>query len=150
MCNISIKTKTEFFFGGAKVGKIKMCITQILNHPKDEKYYLTIVDSCVSDYTEEVPNVDENNNVIGTKTLTKEHLLGEVERHLEFSYKELNNLATALKLDRKKFKSETEFINEMFRQGLYAVTVQECQAGLLGEPGKGRYQTTAADWIIVR
>lgn len=150
MCNISVKTKENFFFGGAKVGKIKMSITQITNIPSEDKYHLTIVDSCVNDYTEEIPEVDDNNEVIGSKKVVKENVLGKIERNLEFTYDELNRLSSALKLDRKKFNSETDFINEMFRQGLYIVTVQECQAGLLGEAGKGRYQTTAKDWEIVR
>ena len=150
MCNISIKTKKEFFFGGAKKDKIKMCITQITNIPSEDKYHLTIVDSCVNDYIEEIPEVDENNVIIGSKKVVKENVLGKIERNLEFTYNELNHLSSALKLDRSKFDNETDFINELFRQGLYAVTVNECKAGLLGEKNKGRYQTTATDWEIVR
>lgn len=150
MSNITIKTKKEFFFGGAKKDKIKMCITKTVNIPAEEKYYLTIVDSCVSDYKEEFPEVDADNNVIGVKTINRERVLGFIEREISLTYGELNELAQNLKLDRSKIANETEFINETIRQGLYAITVNECKAGLLGEKGKGRYQTTATDWEIVR
>ena len=150
MCNISVKTKEEFFFGGAKTGKIKMCIEKIVNVPKEERYYLTIVDRCVKEREALYPQTDETDAVVGTQTILEEEVLVAIERDLSFSYQELNALSQLLKLDKSKFKNETDYINEMFRQGLYAVTTQECQNGLLGEAGKGRYQTTAIDWEIVR
>ncbi len=150
MCNITIKTTKEFFFGGAKKGIIKMCITEKLDKPEDEKYYLKIVDSCVKEREELRPKVDETGAVIGTETIIEEDVLGSIERYLTFTYAELNAIAKALNLNIKYFENITDFINELFRQGFLFVTVNECKAGILGEKGKGRYQTTAPDWVIVR
>ena len=48
-----------------------------------------------------------------------------VREDLSFGYEQLNALAQVLKIDKSQFTSETDYINELFRQGLYVVTIQE-------------------------
>ena len=57
-------------------------------------------------------------------------------------------LGKILQLKDSDFPSLTDYINELFRQGLLITTQQECQKGISGE-GKGMYFSEAQDWIIV-
>ena len=129
---ISVKTNKEFFFGGAKIGFIKMTIDSITNLPKERKYNLVITDSCYKEVSERQPFAQED---------------GSVEMRDVVIQREIGSI---VKSDKSQFESDTDYINELFRQGLYVVTIQECKQGLLGVKGKGRYQTEAADWSIVR
>lgn len=63
---ISVKTNKVFFFGGAKIGFIKMTIDSITNLPKERKYNLVITDSC---YKEVSKNQRDNTLSFAGKVL---------------------------------------------------------------------------------
>ena len=147
---ISVKTNKEFFFGGAKIGFIKMTIDSITNLPKERKYNLVITDSCYKEVSERQPFAQEDGSVEMRDVIIQREIGSIVREDLSFGYEQLNALAQVLKIDKSQFESETDYINELFRQGLYVVTIQECKQGLLGVKGKGRYHTEAAYWSIVR
>ena len=115
---ISVKTNKEFFFGGAKIGFIKMTIDSITNLPKERKYNLVITDSCYKEVSERQPFAQEDGSVEMRDVIIQREIGSIVREDLSFGYEQLNALAQVLKIDKSQFESETDYINELFRQGL--------------------------------
>ncbi len=144
---IAIETKRELFFGQNKSGFIRMNIDLIINNPSREEYTLKIVDSCLKKEVLSHP-MENDAGVIQMQEETIERELIKTERYVTYTYDDVKKLAGYLKLDKSKFSSEVEYINELFRQGLLAITLQECKDGISGK-GKGMYQSEIKDWALV-
>lgn len=143
---IAIRTKTKKQFPPKFLGFIEMEIDLIQNNVAEQSYSLRIKDSCI-----DITNRTETNEQGKEVTTQEEIVLTSMYRDLKsYSYDEVNTLSKMLQLDRSKFKSETEYINELFRKGLLITTQKECVDGLGGAPGLGMFFTEASDWEIVR
>ena len=143
---IAIRTKTKKQFPPKFLGFIEMEIDLIQNNVADQLYSLRIKDSCI-DVAESTETNEQGEGV----TKQEEIVLISMYRDLKtYTYEEVDFLSKMLQLDRSKFKSETEYINELFRKGLLITTQKECVDGLGGAPGLGMFFTEASDWEIVR
>ena len=124
-----------------------MEIDLVQNKPKEEVYELRIVDTCTDVVLEKTPVFNIQGEVEEEeKEVVK--VLGTNIRSKSYTYQELSQLGQILNLNISNFPSLTDYINELFRQGLLITTQQECQKGISGE-GKGMYFSEAQDWIIV-
>lgn len=160
MSKIAIVSTEKLQFPPASIGFVEMNIDLIQNKPQQKIYELRIIDTCF-DWVEETyrepiitPSEIEGEPPTITysdeeKTRTVKKILGSQTRLRTYTYEKLSQLATALNMDKKKFKFETEYINELFRQGLFIMTQQECAENLSGE-GLGMYFSRANVWVIVR
>ena len=144
---IAIQSNKKLQFPPASVGFIKMEIDLVQNKPKEEVYELRIVDTCTDVVLEKTPVFNIQGEVEEEeKEVVK--VLGTNVRSKIYTYQELSQLGQILKLNVSDFPSLTDYINELFKQGLLITTQQECQKGISGE-GKGMYFSEAQDWIIV-
>ena len=144
---IAIQSNKKLQFPPASVGFIKMEIDLVQNKPKEEVYELRIVDTCTDVVLEKTPVFNIQGEVEEEeKEVVK--VLGTNIRSKSYTYQELSQLGQILNLNISNFPSLTDYINELFRQGLLITTQQECQKGISGE-GKGMYFSEAQDWIIV-
>ena len=124
-----------------------MEIDLIQNKPKEEVYELRIVDTCTDVVVEKTPILNIQGEIEEEeKEVVK--VLGTNVRSKIYTYQELSQLGQILKLNVSNFPSLTDYINELFKQGLLITTQQECQKGISGE-GKGMYFSEVQDWIIV-
>ena len=144
---IAIQSTKKLQFPPASVGFVTMEIDLIQNKPKEELYELRIIDTCTDSVIEKiaVPNIQGEIEEQSAEVLK---VLGTNIRSKSYTYEELSQLGQILKLNVSNFPSLTDYINELFRQGLLITTQQECQKGISGE-GKGMYFSEAQDWIIV-
>ena len=144
---IAIKSNKKLQFPPASVGYVTMEIDLIQNKPKEELYELRIIDTCTDSVIEKisVPNIQGEIEEQSTEVLK---VLGTNIRTKSYTYEELSQLGQILKLNVSNFPSLTDYINELFRQGLLIITQQECQKGISGE-GKGMYFSEVQDWILV-
>ena len=124
-----------------------MEIDLVQNKPKEEVYELRIVDTCTDVVVEKTPILNIQGEIEEEeKEVVK--VLGTNVRSKIYTYQELSQLGQILKLNVSNFPSLTDYINELFKQGLLITTQQECQKGISGE-GKGMYFSEVQDWIIV-
>lgn len=159
MSKIAIVSTEKLQFPPASIGFVEMNIDLIQNKPQQKIYELRIIDTCF-DWVEETyrepiitPSETEGEPPTITysdeeKTRTVKKILGSQTRLRTYTYEQLSELAKILNLDRSKFETETDYINELFRQGLFIMTQQECQQGISGE-GKGMYFSRTNQWEIV-
>ena len=144
---IAIQSNKKLQFPPASVGFIKMEIDLVQNKPKEEVYELRIVDTCTDVVVEKTPILNIQGEIAEEeKEVVK--VLGTNVRSKIYTYQELSQLGQILKLNVSDFPSLTDYINELFKQGLLITTQQECQKGISGE-GKGMYFSEVQDWIIV-
>lgn len=144
---IAIQSNKKLMFPPASAGYVTMEIDLIQNKPKEELYELRIIDTCTDSVIEKiaVPNIQGEIEEQSAEVLK---VLGTNIRSKNYTYEELSQLGKILQLNVLDFSSLTDYINELFRQGLLITTQQECQKGISGE-GKGMYFSEAQDWIIV-
>lgn len=121
---IAIKSKKDLMFPPSYRGIVTMKIDLIQNKPEEEVYELRIIDTCMKG-----EDSQKGNEVVRFKTMT---------------YDELDQLAAILNVDMSDKTKLRENINELFRQGLFAITQQECLKG------EGMYFSEVQDWEIVR
>lgn len=159
MSRIAIISTKKLPFPPTRRGVVMMDIELIQILPHEEKYELTIIDRCLAIEQEKIntPIYKKNeetgeNDIVGYKEETVERVV-EVDKKYRpgktFTFKQLDQLSAMLKLNREQFPSETQYINEMFRQGLIIVTQKECMDGLSGE-GTGMYFSKRNEWKIYR
>lgn len=147
---IAIRTKTKKQFPPASVGFIEMEIDLIQNNPVEESYGLRIKDSCIDIVEETIQETNEEMEGITERKIQKEVVLQSHYRPIKvYTYNELNWLSKALNLNKDDFENESQYINELFRQGLLLTTQKECRDGISGE-GLGMYFTRAEEWEILR
>lgn len=142
---IAIRSKKELFFGEAKAGFIRMEIDEIINKPSTQMYTLKIIDTCFKEVEEEVEVWNEAEGVMKTEKIKDERIQGQKTRYVSYSYDHVKGLAAILKLNKSKFPSEVEYINELFKKGLLIVTQKECVESLAGYDNKGMYLSEATD-----
>jgi hypothetical protein len=145
---IAIRSNKELFFGEAKSGFIRMEIEEIINRPASQTYTLRIVDTCFKEIEEEIEVWSETEKVMKTEKIKDERLQGQKTRYVSYSYNQVKILAEVLKLNKSKFPSEVEYINELFKLGLLIVTQKECKDSLAGYENKGMYLSEATDWEL--
>lgn len=145
---IAIRSNKELFFGEAKAGFIRMEIEEIINRPATQTYTLRIVDTCFKEIEEEIEVWNETEGVMKTERIKDERTQGQKTRYVSYSYDQFKILAKVLKLDKSKFPSEVEYINELFKLGLLIVTQKECKESLAGYENKGMYLSEMADWEL--
>lgn len=145
---IAIRSNKELFFGEAKLGFIRMEVEEIINRPASQTYTLRIVDTCFKEIEEEIEVWNETEGVMKTEKIKDERIQGQKTRYVSYSYNHIKGLADALKLDKSKFPSEVEYINELFKLGLLIVTQKECKESLAGYENKGMYLSEATDWEL--
>lgn len=145
---IAIRSNKELFFGEAKAGFIRMEIEEIINRPSTQTYALRIVDTCFKEIEEEVEVWNETEGVMKTEKIKDERIQGHKTRYVSYSYDQVKILAEVLKLNKSKFPSEVEYINELFKLGLLIVTQKECKESLTGYENKGMYLSEATDWEL--
>nr|DAM87551.1 MAG TPA: hypothetical protein [Bacteriophage sp.] len=145
---IAIRSNKELFFGEAKAGFIRMEIEEIINRPSTQTYTLRIVDTCFKEIEEEVEVWNETEGVMKTEKIKDERIQGHKTRYVTYSYNQVKILAEVLKLNKSKFQSEVEYINELFKLGLLIVTQKECKESLAGYENKGMYLSEATDWEL--
>ena len=144
---IAIQSTKKLQFPPASIGYITMEIDLVQNKPKEEVYELRIVDTCTDVVVEKTPILNIQGEIEEEeKEVVK--VLGTNVRSKIYTYQELSQLGQILKLNVSNFPSLTDYINELFKQGLLITTQQECQKGISGE-GKGMYFSEVQDWIIV-
>ena len=144
---IAIKSTKKLQFPPASIGYVTMEIDLVQNKPKEEVYELRIVDTCTDVVVEKTPVLNIQGEIAEEeKEVVK--VLGTNVRSKVYTYQELSQLEQILKLNVSDFPSSTDYINELFRQGLLITTQQECQKGISRE-GKGMYFSEVQDWIIV-
>ena len=144
---IAIKSIKKLQFPPASIGYVTMEIDLVQNKPKEEVYELRIVDTCTDVVVEKTPVLNIQGEIAEEeKEVVK--VLGTNVRSKVYTYQELSQLEQILKLNVSDFPSSTDYINELFRQGLLITTQQECQKGISRE-GKGMYFSEVQDWIIV-
>ena len=144
---IAIKSNKKLQFPPASIGYVTMEIDLVQNKPKEEVYELRIVDTCTDVVVEKTPVLNIQGEIAEEeKEVVK--VLGTNVRSKVYTYQELSQLGQILKLNVSDFPSLTDYINELFKQGLLITTQQECQKGISGE-GKGMYFSEVQDWIIV-
>lgn len=141
---IAIRSNKELFFGEAKAGFIRMEIEEIINRPATQTYTLRIVDTCFK----EIEVWSETEGVMKTERIKDERIQGQKTRYVTYSYNQVKILAEVLKLNKSKFPSEVEYINELFKLGLLIVTQKECKESLAGYENKGMYLSEATDWEL--
>ena len=144
---IAIKSNKKLQFPPTSFGYVVMEIDLIQNKPKEGIYELRIVDRCVEDVLEKVHIVNEQGES-EEKDVLIEKTIASTTRFKTYTYDEIKELGNALNLNPNDYESLTDYINDLFRQGLLITTQQECQKGISGE-GKGMYFSEAQDWIIV-
>ena len=144
---IAIQSNKKLQFTPASIGYVTMEIDLIQNKPNDEVYELRIIDTCTDVVIEKtfVPNIQGE---IEEQEKEVVKILGTNIRSKSYTYQELSQLGQILNLNISNFPSLTDYINELFRQGLLITTQQECQKGISGE-GRGMYFSEIQDWIIV-
>ena len=144
---IAIQSNKKLQFPPASIGYVTMEIDLIQNKPNDEVYELRIIDTCTDVVIEKtfVPNIQGE---IEEQEKEVVKILGTNIRSKSYTYQELSQLGQILNLNISNFPSLTDYINELFRQGLLITTQQECQKGISGE-GRGMYFSEIQDWIIV-
>lgn len=145
---IAIRSNKELFFGEAKSGLIRMEIEEIINRPASQTYTLRIVDTCFKEIEEEIEVWSETEKVMKTEKIKDERIQGQKTRYVSYSYNQVKILAEVLKLNKSKFPSEVEYINELFKLGLLIVTQKECKESLAGYENKGMYLSEATDWEL--
>ena len=145
---IAIKSEKKLLFPPASVGYVTMEIDLIQNKPKEWIYELRIIDTCTDNILEKISVPNEDGTGLEEKEVEVVKTLGTNVRFKTYTYEELDMLGKILQLKDSDFPSLTDYINELFRQGLLITTQQECQKGISGE-GKGMYFSEAQDWIIV-
>ena len=143
---IAIKSNKKLKFPPTSVGYVVMEIDLIQNKPKEGVYELRIVDRCVEDVLEKVHIINEQGES-EEKDVLIEKTIASTTRFKTYTYDELSMLGKILQLNVLDFPSLTDYINELFRQGLLITTQQECQKGISGE-GRGMYFSEAQDWIL--
>lgn len=154
MAKVAIKSTVKLRFPPRFEGFVEMRIKDITNSPEEERYRLLIVDTCY-DYEDIENEIYEDNYDPDTgEGLTKEVVRTRVDYHEQirerfYSYSELSILGKMLNLDKSKFKDETEYINELFTQGLLLMTQKECMDNISG-PGLGMYFSKVNEWVINR
>lgn len=136
---IAIQSNVKLQFPPASVGFVRIEIDLIQNKPKEEFYELRILDTCF-DFVEE--------DVNGVLTEVKK-ILGTAQRFKKYTYADLIALSTALNVDFSDNTKRVESINQIFKNGILAVTQQECLAGISGVSNKGMYFSEAQNWEIV-
>lgn len=136
---IAIQSNVKLQFPPASVGFVRIEIDLIQNKPKEEFYELRILDTCF-DFVEE--------DVNGVLTEVKK-ILGTAQRFKKYAYADLTALSTALNVDFSDNTKRVESINQIFKNGILAVTQQECLAGISGVSNKGMYFSEAQNWEIV-
>lgn len=142
---IAIKSNKNLMFPPNHRGIVIMEIDLIQNKPSEEVYELRIIDKCIQEVEETYEETDPITGQTEEKTRTVIKQLGtEQIRPRKYHYNFLNQLSQELHLNIEDFSSYTEYINELFRQGLLIITKQECLNG------KGMYFSEAQDWEIVR
>ena len=145
---IAIKSTKKLQFPPASIGYVTMEIDLVQNKPKEEVYELRIVDTCTDVVIEKTPVLNIQGEIEEEeKEVVK--VLGTNVRSKIYTYQELSQLGQILKLNVSDFPSLTDYINELFRQGLLITTQQECQKGISGE-GRGMYFSEAQDWEIIK
>ena len=144
---IAIKSNKKLQFPPTSIGYVVMEIDLIQNKPKEGIYELRIVDRCVEDVLEKVHIVNEQGES-EEKDVLIEKTIASTTRFKTYTYDEIKELGNALNLNPNDYKSLTDYINDLFRQGLLITTQQECQKGISGE-GKGMYFSEAQDWVII-
>lgn len=161
MSKIAIVSKEKLQFPPRFQGYVEMNIDLIQNKPEQEVYELRIIDTCFDwveeTYREPIITPSETEGEPPTITYSDEEKTKRVKTILAqntrppkiYTYEQLEQLSAFLELDRKKFKSDVEYINELFRQGLFIMTQKECAENLSGE-GLGMYFSRANQWEIVR
>ena len=153
---IKLKSNKELMFPPMYKEIITMEIDLIQNKPQEGKYELRIIDTAQKTVEEEfeVEVLDENGNVtvdnkdkpiteIKTREVQKQ-VGTPVTRLKTMTYEELDALATILNVDMTDKAQLRENINELFRQGLLAITTKEASEG------EGMYFSEVGDWEIVR
>lgn len=159
MNKIAIVSTEKLQFPPRFHGYIEMNIDLIQNKPEQGIYELRITDTCF-DWIDEVYQEpvtvpaeregEEPKITYVEKTRRVRNILAQNTRPPKiYTYEELEQLSSFLKLDRKKFKSDVEYINELFRQGLLLTTQQECVEGISGE-GLGMHFSRVDVWVIER
>lgn len=145
MSKIAIKSNKDLMFPPSYRGIVTTEIDLIQNKPAHEVYELRIIDTCTKQVEEEIENFNPETQQTETKTVTITKVLGTpVTRLKSYKYAELGQLSAVLNLNTEDFETQTDYINELFRQGLLITTQQECEAG------SGMYFSEASDWEIVR
>lgn len=154
MNRIIIQSTKKLQFPPRFYGFVSMEIDLIQNKPAENKYEIRIIDS-VYEYEEQIIETVENNSEkhqaqqlqTKTETVRLKKILAQETRMRSYTYEELSQLSTLLALDKSQFSTETEYINELFRQGLLITTQKECIEGIAGK-GFGMYFSASTDWII--
>lgn len=159
MSKIAIVSTAKLQFPPAHIGFVEMNIDLIQNKPEQKIYDLRIIDTCFEmvEETYKQPIVsmeptaegEESEVIYEEKQRTIKKIFATQTRLRTYTYEQLSQLATMLNLDKTQFPTETEYINELFRQGLLIMTQQECQSNLAGE-GLGMYFSRANQWEILR
>lgn len=145
MSKIAIKSNKDLMFPPSYRGIVTTEIDLIQNKPAHEVYELRIIDTCTKQVEEEIEKFNPETQQTETKTVSVTKVLGApVTRLKQYSYEQLEQLSVALNLKQSDFEHYTDYINELFTQGLLIITQQECAAG------QGMYFSEAQDWEIVR
>ena len=146
---IAIKSEKKLLFPPASVGYVTMEIDLIQNKPKEGVYELRIIDTCTDNVLEKISVPNEDGTGLEEKEVEVVKTLGTNVKFKTYTYEELAMLGKILQLKDSDFPSLTDYINELFRQGLLITTQQECQKGISGE-GRGMYFSEAQDWEIIK
>ena len=120
---IAIQSNKKLQFPPASIGYVTMEIDLIQNKPNDEVYELRIIDTCTDVVIEKtfVPNIQGE---IEEQEKEVVKILGTNIRSKSYTYQELSQLGQILNLNISNFPSLTDYINELFRQGLLITTQQ--------------------------
>ena len=143
---IAIQSNKNLKFFPSYTGKITMVMDLIQNKPEQKVYEMRIIDSCKKVIQKEFPLIGEDGLPTGeTEMKNVDEIQGKtITRFKLMSYDELDQLAIKLNVDMSDKTKLRENINELFRQGLLAITQKEC----IEE--QGIYFSEAQDWEIVR
>lgn len=156
---IAIISTNKLQFPPTSKGVVMMDVSLIQILPEEGKYELTIVDKCL-----EVEDITIQKPIYKEDPETKEQVIVEYETETIqqvkelarqtrpgriFTYEQLDQLSKLLQINKNDFESETEYITEMFKQGLLAVTQKECVEGIVGK-GLGMYFSKVNQWKIYR
>lgn len=146
---IAIKSNKKLQFPPSSMGYVTMEIDLIQNKPKEKVYEIRITDTCSDNVLEKVyiPKPDSMDFEEKEEEVLK--ILGKTTRTKTYTYDELSMLGENLQLNVLDYPSLTDYINELFRQGLLITTQQECQKGISCE-GRGMYFSEAQDWEIIK
>ena len=142
---IAIKSNKKLQFPPTSFGYVVMEIDLIQNKPKEGIYELRIVDRCVEDILEKVHIVNEQGES-EEKDVLIEKTIASTTRFKTYTYDGVKQLSDVLNLNPNDYESLTDYINDLFSEGLLLITKQECLNNLSGD-GTGMYFSKPDDWV---